>query len=303
MDADTSRRLDTIARALDESPASLVCVVGPTATGKTELAIDLAARVGGEIVSADSVQIYRGFDLGSGKPTAAERSRCTHHLVDVVDPLEGWDAATWAHAAEEKLAEIRARGRVPIVCGGTFFWVRALVLGLVEAPRADEALRERHREIARTSGRAALHALLRDVDPESASRLHPNDVVRVSRALEVFELTGKKMSTWQADHGFRDARHASLMFARAHDAADLTARIRTRAAQWLDEGWIDEVAALDAAGYGAARAMTSVGYREVKAHLDGALAREALLDAIVTSTRQFARRQRTWLGSANVTWL
>jgi tRNA dimethylallyltransferase len=303
LDAETSRRLDAIARAMDASPASLVCIVGPTATGKTELAVALGTRVGGELVSADSVQIYRGFDVGSGKPSAQEREQCVHHLIDVVDPLDGWDAATWARAADERIADIRARGRTPIVCGGTFFWVRALVLGLVEAPRADEALRERHRAIASASGRPALHALLRDVDPESASRLHPNDVVRVSRALEVFELTGKKMSAWQSEHGFRDARHPALMFARAHESAELTTRIRARAARWLEQGWLDEVAALDAAGYGEARAMTSVGYREVKAHVDGAIARDALLEAIVASTRQFARRQRTWLGSAKVTWI
>ncbi len=281
----------------------LLCVVGPTASGKTDLAIEVSEAVGGEIISADSVQIYRGFDIGSGKPTPDERARAPHHLIDTHDPLDPIDAAGWAKLAEAAIEDIRSRGKIPIVCGGTFFWVRALVLGLVEAPAADAAIRARHRVLVDEKGRSALHDELAKVDPDSAKRLHPNDVVRVSRALEVFELSGKPMSEWQADHGFKARKFDAAMIGLRHDPAVLTDRIAARVDRWLAGGWLDEVRALVAAGYGEARAMGSVGYAEVRAHLEGKLPREELKDTIVRSTRVFARRQRTWLNHADVEWL
>jgi tRNA dimethylallyltransferase len=289
-----------VARSHD---GELFTVVGPTATGKTALAIALAERLGGEVVSADSVQIYRGFDAGSGKPTPQELERAPHHLVSAVEPLEHVDAAAWAERAREAVAEVRARGRVPIVCGGTFLWVKALVYGLAQAPAASADVRERHRELAGREGRSALHALLRAVDAQSAARLHPNDFVRVSRALEVHELTGKPMSVWQSEHGFGRARHHAKLVAIASDPATLTKRIRARASCWLAAGWIEEVRSLVVRGQGDARAMGSVGYAQVRAMLDGRLAPRDLEDAIVRATRVFARRQRTWLNHADVTWL
>jgi tRNA dimethylallyltransferase len=249
------------------------------------------------------VQIYRGFDIASGKPTPSERARAPHHLVDTHDPDSTVDAAKWAHLAEQAIADIRARGKVPIVCGGTFFWVRALVLGLVDAPPADEAVRERHRAIVEERGRAALHEALAQVDPESARRLHPNDVVRVSRALEVYEVGGRTMTELQSSHGFRDRRHDAAFVGLKHDSAVLAERIRARVDRWLAGGFIEEVEALVRAGHGSARAMSSVGYAEAHAHVAGRLAREDLADAIVRSTRTFARRQRTWLNHVDVEWL
>jgi tRNA dimethylallyltransferase len=281
----------------------LLCIVGPTASGKTDLALHTCEAVGGEIVSADSVQIYRGFDIGSGKATREEIARVPHHLVDTHDPLTPIDAAEWAKLAEAAIEDIRRRGKVPIVCGGTFFWVRALVLGLVEAPAADPDVRARHRAIIDEKGRAALHEALAQVDPASAKRLHPNDVVRVSRALEVYELSGRTMSDWQAAHGFKARRFDAAMIALEHDPAVLTERIGARVDRWLAHGWLDEVRGLLDAGYGEARAMGSVGYAEVRAHLEGQLPREELRDAIVRSTRVFARRQRTWLNHVDVEWL
>ena len=220
-----------------QHPEDLLAVVGPTASGKTALAVDIAERLGGEVVSADSVQIYRGFDVGSGKPTVDELARAPHHLVGTLDPLDPIDAASWADRASDAVVDIRARGRVPIVCGGTFLWIKALLFGLAEAPAANAALRERMRAQADAEGRPALHARLREVDPESAERLHPNDWVRVSRALEVFELTGKPMSEWQREHGFGRVRHRAKLVALTCSAEMLTARIRRRAAKWLAEGW------------------------------------------------------------------
>ncbi|MDB4933599.1 MAG: tRNA dimethylallyltransferase, partial [Labilithrix sp.] len=171
-----ARRVDRAVALIEEKPSRLLCIVGPTASGKTDLAIETCERVSGEIVSADSVQIYRGFDIGSGKPTAAERARAPHHLVDVLDPLDTADAMTFASLAERAIDDVRARGKVPIVCGGTFFWVRALVIGLAPAPSADEAIRARHRAIVEERGRLALHEELARIDAASAARLHPNDV-------------------------------------------------------------------------------------------------------------------------------
>jgi len=275
---------------------ALPCVVGPTASGKTALAVALAEALGGEIVSADSVQIYRGFDAASGKPTPEETARARHHLVDVADPLEPFDAARFVHLADAAIADIRARGRVPIVCGGTFLWVKALVSGLSEAPAADEGIRARHRDLVAREGREAFHVRLAQVDPAMAERLHPNDVVRVGRALEVFELSGKRLSDLQAAHGFRKARHAALFVSpsRAKDA--LTERIRARVRGFVEGGLLAEVEGLLARGFREARAMGSVGYKEAVSCVDGALPRAELEPTIVRASRVFARRQRTWLG-------
>ena len=283
----------------------LLCIVGPTASGKSALALRLASSLGGEILSADSMQIYRGFDVGTGKPNAEERALVPHHLVDVADPLEAWDAARWADEAVRLIAEIRGRGRVPIVCGGTFLWVRALIYGLAEAPRGDDELRARHRAWAEQEGRAALYARLAEVDPPTAARLAPNDFVRVSRALEVFELTGKPMSEVQAAHGFREPRFAARFVGVARERAEQDELIATRVRGMLAAGWLGEVEALRAAGFAEARAMASVGYRQIaEAMAAGTVADEAALaDAIVRATRVFARRQRTWLRDQPVEWL
>src|SRR4051812_21663705 len=184
----------------------LLAVVGPSASGKSEFALRICEQLGGEIVSADSVQIYRRFDIGSAKPSLAERAQVPHHLIDELDPLDTADAARFVQLAAAKITEIQARGKRPVLCGGTFLWVRALAYGLVPAPPADAGIRARHREEAERLGRAALHARLAAIDPESHARLAPNDLVRVSRALEVHELSGRSLSALQAEHGFRTAR-------------------------------------------------------------------------------------------------
>lgn len=281
----------------------LLAVVGPTGSGKSALAMALAERVGGEIVSADSVQIVRGFDIGSAKPSVEERARVAHHLVDAVDPLDDIDAARFAELADAAIADVRARGRVPIVCGGTFLWVRALVRGLADAPPRAPEVRRRHAALVATHGAAHLHALLAAVDPESATRLHPNDVVRVGRALEVFETSGTRLSELQRAHGFRAMRHATRFVAPTVERDELHRRIDARVAHWLASGWVEEVEALVARGFGCARAMGSLGYREIAAHLRGELAREELAVAIGRSTRLFTRRQRTWLHHEDVAWL
>jgi tRNA dimethylallyltransferase len=289
----------TVADVSPPEGEELLVVVGPTASGKTELAIRLAERFGGEIVSADSVQIVKHFDLGSGKPTNEERARAPHHLIDVADPLEPMDAALFARLADEAIAAIRARGHVPILAGGTYLWVKVLLQGLAEAAPRDDAVRQRHTRIAEEEGRAALHTRLAEIDPKSAARLAPNDLVRVSRALEVFELSGRPLSEWHASHAFATDRYRARLLTPARERSEIDARIEARARRWLEEGWLDEVQSLVERGYGEARAMGSVGYRQVRAFLGTAPearpSHEALLQEIVRGTRVFVRRQRTWL--------
>lgn len=284
-------------------PEELLVVVGPTASGKSALAIELAERYRGEIINADSVQIYSHFDIGSGKPSEEERARVPHHLYDALDPLDEIDAGRYAELADEIIADIRARGRVPIICGGTFLWVLALIHGLARLPAADPAIRARHTKEAELEGRAALHARLVVVDPKAAARLSPNDFVRVSRALEVWELSGQPLSELQEAHGFAEARHRARLVGIQWSKEELAERISKRTRSFLEAGWIAEVRSLVEAGYRDARAMGSVGYKQVLDHIDGKLPESALIEAIDRATRVFARRQRTWLRDRQVQWI
>ena len=287
------------------SDEQLWVVVGPTASGKTELAIQLCEQHDGEIVSADSVQVYRYFDIGSGKPSAADLARARQHLIDVIEPSEPMDAARFAELAELAIAEIRARGKRPIVCGGTFLWVRALIHGLLPAPPADPEIRARHQLRVGEAGRGGLHADLARVDPEAAQRLAPNDFVRVSRALEVHELTGVRMSEWQAAHGFKTARHNARLLGVAREKDDLDRRILARCQAMLKAGWVAEAEQLLKRGFADTRPFASVGYKQVAIALEAGksvdLTELELL--IFRATRIFARRQRTWLRDQPIEWL
>jgi tRNA dimethylallyltransferase len=288
---------------IDLGDAEIAVVVGPTASGKSDLALALAEARGGEIISCDSVQVYRHFDLGSSKPSLADRARVQHHLVDVVDPHQPIDAASFAVRAEEAIADLQQRGKLPIVCGGTFLWVRALLYGLAKAPPGDATVRARHAVWAETEGRSGLHSRLAAIDPESAARLSPNDFKRVSRALEVFEMSGRPLSAWQAEHGFRTPRFRAKLLGIRWSPQDLTLRIAQRTERALAAGWIDEVRRLIELGYRNTRAMGSVGYAQVLAFVEGRLPKEELAPTIDRATKVFARRQRTWLRDQPVTWL
>ncbi len=298
--ANAQMRLDdavALFRGNDEFP----CVVGPTASGKTGLAIALAKALDGEILSIDSVQIYRRFDIGSAKPTPAEQAEVPHHLIDIVDGHDAIDAGTFAARADAAIADLRARNKRPILVGGTFLWMKGIVQGLAEAPRGDTAVRAELAALAEREGRAAVWEALAAVDPASAARLHPNDFVRTSRALEVFRLGGVPLSKLQEEHGFRQSRYPYKLLTPGRSTEELEGRLATRAAEALASGWIDETRALLADGYRSARPMGSVGYREVVSFVDGALPEAELLGAIVRSTRVFVRRQRTWLRDEPVT--
>jgi tRNA dimethylallyltransferase len=283
----------------------LIAVVGPTASGKSDLAVRICQAIGGEVVSADSVQIYRHFDIGSAKPTSKERAGIPHHLIDELAPLDAADAARFAELAADRIADITRRGRRPVLCGGTFLWLRALIYGLAPAPPADEAIRARHRSEAELLGRPHLHERLKAVDPESHARLSPNDLLRVSRALEVHELTGQTLSQLQALHGFRTPRYDVRFIAVAHEREALYQRIHERTLQMFEQGWLDEVRQLLDRGYAEARALRSVGYRQLlEAVQSGApLDQPALIASVTQATRVFVRRQTTWLRDQPVSWL
>jgi tRNA dimethylallyltransferase len=288
----------------------LVVIVGPTGAGKTRLSLDLAERVGGEIVGADSQQVYRRMDIGTGKATAAERARVPHHLLDVVDPDEEMTAARFAELADAAIAEIAAREKPVIVVGGTGFYVRALLLGLFEGPPASPEIRAELTEIANRDGVHALHAELARVDPASATKIEKNDLKRIIRALEVWKLTGDTMSAHQARHDHRSmpARYPARLVGMAPEREDLYAKIDARVDQMIEEGLEAEVAALRAAGFlPPLRSQQAIGYAELHEVAAGALERARAIELIKRNSRHYARRQLSWYrapssGTGPVEW-
>ncbi|MGB8930996.1 MAG: tRNA (adenosine(37)-N6)-dimethylallyltransferase MiaA [Anaeromyxobacteraceae bacterium] len=275
-------------------PARIVVVAGPTASGKTALAVALARRLGGEVVSADSQQIYRGLDVGTAKPTAEERASVPHHLIDVAEPGEGWDAARFVRMADEAIAGILGRGRVPLVVGGTGLYIRALLHGVVEAPGRDTALRARLEEEARASGRPAIHARLAAVDPEAASRIRPNDLVRVVRALEI-AASGRTQSERFKEHAFAPDRYSALLVALDPAREELHRRIDARVEAMFAGGLLDEARALIARFGDRLPEKLPIGYGAAVAVVSGQLGVEEAIRRVQGETRRYARRQVMWL--------
>lgn len=274
-----------------------ILLMGPTATGKSAIAVKLAEQFDGEIVTVDSVQVYRGMDIGTAKPDAATRARRPHHLLDVVDPTESYSAARFAHDALEAIDGIRGRGRVPIVAGGTMLYFKALTEGLSDLPGADPVVRAQIDEEARLRGWRALHAELARADPATAARLQPTDAQRIQRALEVLRTTGVPLSTLQGRREalpFGDSIPLALV---PHDRAQLHEAIARRFDAMLDDGLVEELAALREryALTPGLPSMRAVGYRQAWRYLDGAIDGEALRATGIAATRQLAKRQITWL--------
>ena len=286
----------------------VVVVTGPTGSGKSALAIDLARRFDGEIVNADSMQVFRYMDIGTAKPSLDERSQVPHHLFDVVDPDENYSAGRYAKEARAIAARIHARGRIVFLTGGTGLYIRAFLEGLVETGVADRQLRERlEAEQARAAEEddpARLHRRLAEFDPEAAEKIHPNDVRRTVRALEILEQSGQRASTVRSAHAFMDCPYRVLHLAIDPGRDVLVERIHQRAEAMIEAGLLREVRGLRERGYGPElRPMQSIGYRHIQPVVDGADTLVNALEGIKIDTRRFARRQRTWLRAVpNVHW-
>ena len=279
-------------------------LVGPTASGKTAVAVLVAARTGVEVISADSRQVYRRLDVGTAKPTAAERAAVPHHLVDVADPTETYTAARFGEESRAAAAAIRERGRLPFLVGGSGLYVRAAEEGLFEGPARDASVRARLEAIAAAEGNAALQARLAEVDAESAARLAVADRVRLVRALEVWELTGIPISEHHRRHRETVGSEAPLRFGLAWPADELVKRIEARTGAMLAAGWADEVRALLDSGIPEdAPAWNALGYADVVELVRGRITQAQARERIVIASRQFAKRQRTWFrATPGVEW-
>ncbi|MCX5684568.1 MAG: tRNA (adenosine(37)-N6)-dimethylallyltransferase MiaA [Planctomycetota bacterium] len=288
-----------------DAPVPILVITGQTASGKEALALAAAARLGGEIISADSMKVYREMDIGTAKASPEQRAAVPHHLLDVADPGDVFSTADWRRMAEETILAIRARGRAAILSGGTPLYLKSLLEGMFEGPAAHAGIRERLKVEAENYGTPVLHDRLAEIDPVAAGRIHPNDLRRITRALEVWVLTGTPISELQKQWGRQSPRWRPLVAAIRRDREDLTARIGRRVDRMLAAGLIDEVRRLAARPAGLARgARQALGYAEVLDFLAGRLTQEELAPAIIAHTRQFARRQMTWLTRfPAVSWL
>ncbi len=270
-------------------------IMGATASGKTSLAVAVARRLiesgpPAAVISADSVQVYRGLDIGSAKPTPEERQGVAHHLIDVCDPRERFTVKDWLDAAEEAVASVRASGGVPIVAGGTHLYMKAFLEGLFEGPDPDPALRE---ELNATP-LATLREELQRVDPAACERIHPADQRRTVRAIEVFRLTGTPISEHQTQWD-RGRREDAFVVRLAWETPELNRRINARVKQMMDAGFLDEVRTLVDAGALGEQARDALGYKQLAAHLRGACTLDEAVERIKIDTRRFAKNQRTWL--------
>lgn len=280
-----------------------IALMGPTASGKSALALEWAERIGGEIVSVDSALVYRGLDIGSAKPTQAERARVPHHLIDIREPWQPYSAAEFADDARAAIGDIVARGKMPILAGGTGLYFRGLLQGLSPMPGNDPLLRARIADEAGERGWAALHAELATVDPPAGARIHPTDAQRIQRALEVWRSSGRTISAWQ--HESAQARlplRVLKLVLSPRDRGTLHARIERRFDAMIAEGFLDEVRALRGLPQLQSHpspldlpSLRAVGYRQAWEHLDGATTTDEFRDRAIFSTRQLAKRQLTWL--------
>ncbi len=288
-----------------------IALMGPTASGKSSLALQLAQRFDGEIVSVDSALVYRGLDIGAAKPTAHEQAQVTHHLINLRDPWQPYSAAEFAIDARIAIVDIVARGKLPILAGGTGLYFRALLQGLSPMPNADPALRMQIANEATERGWAALHAELASVDPQAAARIHATDAQRIQRALEVWRLSGRSISDWQRNRADDPLPLRVLKLVLApRDRAELHARIARRFDAMLEDGFLDEVRGLRALPALQSHpspielpAIRAVGYRQAWEHLEGVSDMPEFRDRAIFATRQLAKRQLTWLrGQMDVRW-
>jgi tRNA dimethylallyltransferase len=282
-------------------PPSIFAIIGPTASGKSALAMGLARRSGAEILSVDSMQVYRGMDVGTAKPSLAEQREVRHHLIDVIDPDQPFTAARFVETADAVIADARKRGVPLIAVGGTPLYFKVLFQGMFEGPGADESVRERLRALPNEE----LHRRVSETDPAAGARIHVNDTKRLVRALEVLELTGKPISSLQTDWESPTARHEARWIGLSWEKDALNRRINARVKDMLASGWVEEVRALLArCGTLSKTASEATGYAELIAHVQGKLSLDDAAEQIKIATRQLARRQMKWFKRfSHVQWL
>jgi len=289
--------------AVDSKPR-LIVIAGPTGVGKTGIALQLAAVFGGEIISADAMQVYRLMDIGTAKPNMHQRSLVRHHLLDVVAPDEPFNAALFVQWAQPVIEDLHRRQKPIFVVGGTGLYIKALLGGLLAGPEADPGLRKTYREELSQYGRAYLYEKLKNRDEQSARRIHPNDTVRIIRALEVIEISGQSIVEQQKRHGFREKRYDCLKIGLKMARKGLFDRIDGRTDHMMTEGLVEEVRSLLAMGYNESlKSMQSLGYKQIARHLNGVYDLPAAIQRIKRDTRHYAKRQMTWFGSdPEMTW-
>jgi len=275
----------------------VIALMGPTAVGKTGLVMQLAKDLGGEIVNADSMQIYRFMDIGTAKPTVAERAEVVHHLLDIVDPDQDFDASLYSQLARETIKKLVGEGKVAIAVGGTGLYLKALFHGLFPSAHSDQVIRQRLSREGEKDGGVKLYKRLKKIDPSTAARLHPNDLFRVIRALEVWECTGKPMSVLQKEHGFRENPFFTLKIGLKLPRSQLYERINRRVEEMMELGLVNEVRELLNRGYGVhLKSMQALGYRHMVQHLINGMKIAEAVRTMKRDTRHYAKRQMTWFG-------
>jgi len=289
----------------DTSKPKVIVICGPTGSGKTAAAIHLAARLNGQIINADSMQIYRFMDIGTAKPTPKEQQQVRHHLIDVAAPDEPFSAARYAEMARDLIRRLSADGTVPFVVGGTGLYIKALLKGMFPGQPVDPALRSRLKKDAATLGAAFLHRRLADCDPETACRIHPNDVYRILRALEIHESTGRSISQFQSEHGFSEKPFSVLKIGLDIDRNELYERINKRVDHMIAAGLLQEVKGLLDRGYAPTlKSMQSIGYRHLVDFIQGRRIWPETVRAFKRDTRRYAKRQLTWFkADGEINWV
>ncbi len=271
----------------------LIIITGPTSVGKTALGVFLAKKYGGEVVSADSIQVYRGFDIGSAKVTESEMQGVTHHLIDIRDPSEEYSAGDFSIEASKAIEEISERGKIPIVVGGTGLYISALLFPFDSDCTRDDVFRAKLENIAGKEGKRKLHEMLEQIDPESASEIHPNQTVRIIRALEIFALTGKKKS--QLSRSVQDSKYEYMLIVLDRDRNEIYDSINARVDKMFDMGLVEEVQnLLDAGIPRSAPAMKGIGYKEICQYIFGEISKEESKSLLKKHTRNYAKRQVTF---------
>ena len=272
--------------------------MGPTASGKTALSVKLAQQLNAEIISVDSALVFKGMDIGTAKPGLEERAGIPHHLIDILDPAQSFSTGAFRNRALDLMADIAARGKLPLLAGGTMLYFNSLYYGLAQLPTADAALRAQLETEAEAIGKLAMHQKLQGIDPVAGARIHPNDPQRVQRALEVYMLTGKSMTQLHAEAKVEEMPYQKIKLIIApQDRAVLHEKIAQRFKQMLQQGFVEEVAALYQRGDLTEKmpSMRAVGYRQVWSYLDGEMSYDDMQEKGIVATRQLAKRQFTWL--------